>query len=169
MATGPAWVGATAEVLATLPSEEWTVLHDVRWPGRRHANVAHVVVGPPGVFVIDAKAWPGRITVHDGVLRQNGHAREMAVERAAEAARAVTAASRSLAPTVARPVLCFARDEQLVASVGGVLVCSTANLTRMLLSRRPVLTPVQRGKIAYELDPARPGPPPWAARPSGAT
>ena len=79
---------ATAEVLATLPPG-WTSLHDVRWPGRRLANVDHVLIGPGGVFVIDSKNWTGRITVEGGHLRQNGYSREKAVAGAADAALAV--------------------------------------------------------------------------------
>lgn len=79
----------TAAVLDRLPGEEWTVIHDVRWPGRRFANVDHVVIGPSGVFVVDSKNWSGRIEVRDQVLRQNGYKREPAVAGAAEAALAV--------------------------------------------------------------------------------
>lgn len=164
MATAPAWVEATAAALAALRDDEWTVLRDVRWPGQRYANVDHVVVGPPGVFVIDSRAWAGRISVRGDVLRQNGHLREMAAAGVAAAALAVSTVARSVGPGVVRPVLCFVRDEQLVASTRGVLVCSTANVVTMLRSRPPVLTPVQRGMVALELDPSG-RTPPWRGRP----
>ena len=49
----------TAAVLDALPSETWTVFYDVRWPGRKYANVDHVAVGPSGIFVIDidSRSW----------------------------------------------------------------------------------------------------------------
>jgi Nuclease-related domain len=39
----------------------WTVLHDVAVPGSR-ANGDHLLIGPPGVFLVDSKAWHGHIT-----------------------------------------------------------------------------------------------------------
>jgi hypothetical protein len=80
---------ATADALKLLPRDAWTVFHDVRWPGRRYANVDHVVVGPPGVFVIDSKNWSGSVTVRDDVLRQDGRSRERYVAAAADSALAV--------------------------------------------------------------------------------
>jgi hypothetical protein len=93
------------------------LLHDRRVPGSR-ANIDHIAVGPPGVFVIDAKRYKGRIAVErrggllsartshlivggrdktklvDGVLAQ------------AEVVRAaLTAAEHQPVPVVA--VLCF--------------------------------------------------------------
>ncbi|MCC5953173.1 MAG: NERD domain-containing protein [Acidimicrobiia bacterium] len=51
-----------AEVLAQVAGIE--VLHDRRVPGSR-ANIDHLVVGPKGVFVIDAKKYTGEIEVRD--------------------------------------------------------------------------------------------------------
>ena len=42
----------TARALAQLAAHEWRVIHDVPWPGRRFANIDHVVVGTGGIFVI---------------------------------------------------------------------------------------------------------------------
>ena len=64
---GAAGEDATAQILSTLPPS-WTALHDVKWPGRRFANIDHIVVGPAGVFVVDSKNWSGRVTVNDGRL-----------------------------------------------------------------------------------------------------
>lgn len=144
----------TAAVLAQLPEGSWTVFHDLRWPGRRYANVDHVVVGPPGVFVIDSKNWSGTISVRDNVLRQNGRARETAVSGAAEAAIAVGQLCRSVSINQVVPVLCFVRDEQVTGWSRDVVVCSTANLTTYLLSRPEVLTPAQVGMVSLELDAA---------------
>ena len=96
---------ATAEVLAALPPG-WVALHDVGWPGRRLANVDHVLIGPGGVFVIDSKNWTGRITLQGGQLRQNGYSCEKAVAGAADAALAVSELISSSATWV-QPVLCF--------------------------------------------------------------
>ncbi|MFC8502489.1 nuclease-related domain-containing protein [Pedococcus sp. NPDC057267] len=52
--------------------EAWTVLHDrlIR-PGRSESNLDHVVVGPGGLFLIDAKNWSGDVTAWDGGLYQH--------------------------------------------------------------------------------------------------
>lgn len=143
---------ATARALATLPSAEWTVFHDVRWPGRKLANVDHVAVGPGGVFVIDSKNWTGRIDVKESVLRQNGYQRETTVVGAAEAAIAVSLVTPDLPGRLAVPVLCFVRDEAIVGWARDVMVCSTSNITDMLLSRPPVLDEETRRKICLGLD-----------------
>lgn len=58
-----------AEVLADVPGIE--VLHDRLVPGQRGANIDHIVVGPSGVFVVDAKKYSGRLEVRDvgGIFR----------------------------------------------------------------------------------------------------
>src|SRR5687768_5763316 len=77
---------ATGEVLARLDPAQWSVIHDVRWPGRERANIDHVAIGPCGVFVIDSKNWSGKVAVKDGVLRQNGYLRDKAVAAVSESA-----------------------------------------------------------------------------------
>jgi hypothetical protein len=129
---------AVARALEALP-EGWVALHDLRWPGRQCANIDHVAIGPGGVFVIDAKNWSGRVEVRDEVLLQNGRRREPTVVSAAQAAIAV----QGLVPPPAHcmGVLCFVRDEPLVAWARDVMVCSTSNLATMLTSRPHVLSP----------------------------
>jgi hypothetical protein len=145
---------ATAAALAALTPDEWTVFHDLRWPGRKFANVDHVVVGPPGVFVIDSKNWTGSISVSDNVLRQNGRAREAAVHGSAEAALAVSGLSRTVSPLHVHPVICFVRDEPIVGWARDVMLCSTGNLLEMLTSRNRVLPDDVRQVVTLELDAA---------------
>ena len=129
----------TARALAALPEQDWRVFHDVHWPGRRYANVDHVVVGPGGVFVIDSKAWTGDVAVVDGVLRQNGHRRERHVLGAVDAAMAVAGLVPGLEPTAVKPVLCFDREEPVFGWSHEVMVCSTRNVATLLASRPAVL------------------------------
>ena len=145
---------ATAAALAGLPAEEWTVFHDLRWPGRKFANVDHIVVGPPGVYVIDSKNWSGSIGVSNNVLRQNGRARETAVHGAAEAAMAVSGLARSVSPLQVHPVICFVRDEPVAGWARDVLLCSTSNVIQMLTSRDVVLSAEVRRMVTLELDAA---------------
>ena len=127
----------TAQVLEAL-GPEWATFHDCRWPGRRYANIDHVVVGPGGIFVIDSKNWTGDITVDRGALRQNGRSRERAVANAADASLAVAELAGPDANLV-RPVLCFVGNHDLAGSARDVLICSTSNLVRMLGTREEVL------------------------------
>lgn len=143
---------ATARALAALPAGEWTVFHDRRWPGRKLANVDHVVVGPPGVFVIDSKNWTGKVEVRDQVLRQNGYSREREVASAAESAIAISLKTPDLSAGLAIPVLCFVRDEPIEGWARDVMVCSTANVITMLSTRPPRLDRAQRQRICLGLD-----------------
>jgi hypothetical protein len=69
----------TARALRKLVRQGWTVLHDVAVPGSR-ANGDHLLIGPPGVFLVDTKAWHGTITqAIDGSAWHNGHPLEQTV------------------------------------------------------------------------------------------
>ncbi|GAA3802440.1 hypothetical protein GCM10022242_01810 [Nocardioides panacisoli] len=142
---------ATAAVLGELPPADWTVFHDIRWPGRRFANVDHVVVGPPGVFAIDSKNWSGRLDVQDDTLRQDGRRRDSTVAGATQGAIAIGQMTRSVPPRLVVPVLCFVRDAEVTGSAKGVLLCSTSNLVEMLSTREPQLNPAQRQQVCFDL------------------
>jgi hypothetical protein len=45
------------QTLAPLRNQGFHVLADRTWPGSRKAQVDFLVVGPPGVFIVDAKSW----------------------------------------------------------------------------------------------------------------
>jgi len=141
---------ATAAVLATLPPG-WTAIHDARWPTRRFANIDHILVGPGGIFVIDSKNWSGRISLEGGHLRQNGRSREKAVADCADAALAVAELAGPHADKVF-PVLCFLTDEPLAGWCRDVMVCSTATLSQMLLTRPSVLDPGASTDAWFRLD-----------------
>lgn len=130
---------STAHALAALPELDWRVFHDVHWPGRRYANIDHVVVGPGGVFVIDSKAWAGEIEVAAGVLRHNGHRRERHVLAAVDAAAAVGELLPGLDPTTVKPVLCFDREKPVFGWSREVMVCSTVNVATLMASRPTLL------------------------------
>jgi hypothetical protein len=56
------------ELLEELLAEGWTVRHDRRWPGRRRANLDHVLIGPGGVLVLDTKSWRSELSIQGGRL-----------------------------------------------------------------------------------------------------
>ena len=69
----------TAAALAELPADTWTVVHDLRWPGHKFATIDHVVIGPPGVFVIDSQTWTGNLVVRPDILRHDGYSQHREV------------------------------------------------------------------------------------------
>jgi len=140
----------TAGVLSMLPAD-WTVIHDVRWPSRRLANIDHVVVGPGGIFVIDSKNWSGEVTVKNGHLRQNGRSREKVVASCADAGLAIAELAGPYAGHV-NPVLSFASDKPMTGWCRDVMVCSTPTLLQMLLSRPMVLGPREVRDASLRLD-----------------
>ncbi|HEY6932820.1 MAG TPA: nuclease-related domain-containing protein [Marmoricola sp.] len=156
---GAAGEEETARCLKGLP-RGWRVINDVRWPGRRYANIDHVVVGPTGVYVIDSKLWSGTITVINGVLRQNGYKRETAVAGVADAAIAVAQLVPGMNPYLVKPVLCFVREQEFGDSIRDVLVCSTSNLVSTLTSQELVLDDTAinnvHGWLAHSLKSASP-------------
>lgn len=149
---GAAGEEATARALDALPPDEWSVFHDVRWPDRKLANVDHIVVGPPGVFVIDSKNWSGTVTITDDVLRQNGYRREHEVASAAEAAVAITRLVPDVPPSAVFAVLCFTTDRPITGFARDVAVCTTANVVEMLTTRPTVLTRESRLWTTTRLD-----------------
>jgi hypothetical protein len=140
----------TAEALHGL-GDAWVQFHDLRWPGRRLANVDHVVVGPGGIFVIDSKNWSGTLTMRDGVLRQNGYSREPAVAGASDAALAVAELAGPYAAHV-HPVLCFTGRPDFRGMVREVLVCSDETVVELLTTREPVFSPEHVLAVATRLD-----------------
>ena len=70
-AAGAAGERRVAEVLAALPPE-YLVLHDrLLLPGVTESNIDHLVVGPTGLIVIDAKNWGGYVSEYNGTLFQH--------------------------------------------------------------------------------------------------
>lgn len=58
------------ESLARLTSRGWKVLHAIQWPSG--ADIDHLVIGPSGVFTVNAKHHAGaRVWVADHMIRVN--------------------------------------------------------------------------------------------------
>ena len=142
---------STKQVLASLPSNEWRIFHDVRWPGRDQGHIDHVAVGPTGVFVIDTKMWAGNVEVRGGGLRQDGKRRSRTVVAAAAAAMAIHELVPSLDNQTMNPVLCFLREHPLFGWAGDVMVCSTHNLATFMTSRPRAFSESEAMEVATTL------------------
>lgn len=72
-----AWaIGAGGEerlgsMLDSLEAEGFVVLHDLRVPNSRE-NIDHLLIGPPGVFVIETKTYRGTVRMRGGGLYIGG-------------------------------------------------------------------------------------------------
>jgi len=72
-----AWdIGAGGEerlgpLLESLEADGFVVLHDLRVPGGRE-NIDHLLIGPPGTFVVETKTYEGSVRVRGGELYIRG-------------------------------------------------------------------------------------------------
>ena len=83
----------TAKALRPLVKHGWTAVHDL--PGR-YGNRDHVVVGPPGVFLLDTKNVRGVAGVEDGILTVRRPEDDGATYQYSRLASAITGASAGL-------------------------------------------------------------------------
>lgn len=140
-----------AQALAAMPPH-WTVVHDrLLMPGLTESNLDHVLIGPTGVVIVDAKNYSGAITVWNDSLYQHLGARDKRASRnlAGELRRvhwmAVEVGSRLRTPVT--PVLCLAgnreRDFGDAQLVQGVWVVPLHRLVPWLCAPLPRLHPAE--------------------------
>lgn len=129
-----------ARALAPLTADGFHVLHDRRCPGAG-GNIDHIVIGPPGIFVIDAKFWTSA-HIREGILVAAGSARTAALARAhtmtAEVAGAL-AGTNSGVPVVGALVFVEAPD-LAPAALAGVELLPLEALADALRARPAVLS-----------------------------
>lgn len=131
---GAAGERRVAQQLDLLVQHGWTALHDVHWPGRPKANLDHVLIGPGGIIIIDAKNWTGTVTAVGGVLRQNGYRRDREMQGALEQAAAVAALLHPMHRTLVRSMLCLVGQPELQDQDGPVPVVGIDLLVSSILS-----------------------------------
>lgn len=132
----------TASRLGELTPQGWLLLHDVHWPGRPLANLDHVLVGPGGVVVVDAKNWTGTVEVRDGVLRQNGYSRNPAVDGALGQAAAVAALLEAPHRHLVRSIICLTGQPDFADVTGsGVRVLGINHVVARVAALPAVLDP----------------------------
>ena len=122
----------TASELHAVEQIGYTVLHDVKWPGKRFAKIDHVVIGGGQVWVISAKKWVGSVTVTGGVLKENGRSRQKYVAEVAEQTQAIASLSPMLPRATFHPILCVEKDDWVNERFGDVWICSSINLVAVV-------------------------------------
>lgn len=137
---GAAGERVVADKLSELVPRGWYVLHDVHWPGRPKANLDHVLVGPGGVVVVDAKNWTGEVRVSSGVLWQGRYARTQAVEGALAQCAAVASVLAPPHRRLVRPLICMAAQPDLFGVTNSdVAVAGARRVVGAIESLPPVL------------------------------
>ena len=148
-------VGAALKLLRPHGFE---VLHDVPLPSRPRAAINHIVVGPPGVFVMNTENWSGAVTIEAETLRQNGYSRVQQTEAAHRSALVVALSLGASWAALVVPVICLIGSAELVPTQAGpVTVLSLDHLAAWLLSEPSQLTPPGVKQVVRSLHVALPG------------
>jgi hypothetical protein len=148
-----------AQALDALAADGYLRIDDCRWPGRPQANIDHVLVGPAGLFVIDAKNWSGRVEFRAGVLRQSGYRRSREVDAASEAARAVAQVLAMGVPRIGS-VICLCGEAQMppTAVSSDCSVVPVGGIAEWVRGQPALLTPAAvaavHGELMRRLQPA---------------
>jgi hypothetical protein len=139
----------TAALLARLEHHGWVVLHDLAVPGSR-ANIDHLLIGPPGIFVVDSKHYCGRLWLAaDRSLWHGRHPLAPALRAAEfEADRAAAVLDAPQVPTLAVLAIHGASVPWGELVTGGVPVLAAGRLLAALRALPGVLTPVQVAGLA---------------------
>jgi hypothetical protein len=131
---------SVADQLERLRPHGWFLLHDVHWPGRPKAMLDHVLVGPGGVLVVDAKNWTGEVNVAAGVLWQGRFARTQSVEGALAQCAAVASILAPPHRRFVRPLICIAGQASLFGITSSdVAVAGPERAVDAILALPPVL------------------------------
>jgi hypothetical protein len=126
-----------AEALAPLSAAGYILLHD-RAAGPR-SNLDHIVIGPSGVWLLNAKHWSGSVTV-EGTLRQDGRSRASMLRRAREERAQVErllGEADSRAPV--HSMFAFTASAPEPTSVEGVEVVPVGSVRSVIGAAPPVL------------------------------
>ncbi len=142
--TGAAGERKLADLMEPLVEQDYYVLADRAWPGSSTANVDFIVVGPSGVFLVDAKAW-GQVSIDNGRVFQGQDDVTEKFENFASL-REITEASLAdvgIAPGEIRVAAFFMGKSALRGAVCGVDLVSEDLAIRYLLDRGTRLRPIE--------------------------
>jgi hypothetical protein len=142
----------TARLLEPLEGEGFRILHDRKIPGSR-ANIDHIVIGPPGVYVVETKSLGGSLQIRDNEVFVSGRRRTTMIDEVKREALAVqTALAKELAARgwMVTPVICVHRADLpwLRSEVAGVRIVSGKDLVKRLREADHLLAPVDVERLA---------------------
>jgi hypothetical protein len=149
-----------AGLLDVLDGAGWRVLNDRYQSSQSPVNIDHILIGPPGVCVIDSKNWSGgRLTFDNRGMTMGRYRRDDELRSVKEAANVVgRRAQQAVAEVITGPVLAFAQPVGLEAPVfeHGVVCLEAGQLLSWLTSVPQNLTPQQVHQLGSTLDAAFP-------------
>lgn len=140
-----------AQELQRLPGN-WRTLHDVAWPGRQRANLDHVVIGPPGVFIVDAKNYSARFRVAaNGTPFAGRYPQTKEIGSCASQAASVAALLQPQHRLLVDGVMCLVRQDHAAQRLGGTTVLGLRQLRKHLMWRERRLTDAEIVAVAHYL------------------
>jgi hypothetical protein len=142
----------TARLLEPLEGEGFRILHDRQIPGSR-ANIDHLVIGPPGIYVVETKSLGGSLQIRDNDVFVAGRRRTKMID---EVKREALAVESALADEIAAhgrtvsPVICVHRADLplLRSEVAGVRIVSGKDLVKRLREADHLLAPADVERLA---------------------
>jgi hypothetical protein len=156
------------QTLGPLRNQGFHVLADRQWPGSRKAQVDFLVVGPPGVFIVDAKSWRDVQVRREGAGTRVFQGDDDVTDRfdgliSLGETIADILADVGLAPGEVHTLAVFTNRRDLRATVSGVELMSEADVVTRILGagRRLPETEIERVLIALMA-----ACPPYAASPT---
>lgn len=151
-ATGADGEERTAAALEPLVADGFRILHDRRIPGSR-ANIDHIVIGPPGVFVVESKSFSGTLEIRGSEVYVAGRRRTAMLD---EVRREVAAVEAALGPEFAAlgirvmPLICVHRAELPLfrSEADGIPIVSAKGMVKRLRAASATLDADVIGRIA---------------------
>jgi hypothetical protein len=153
----------TAKALQPLEAKGWILLNDLPLAEGSQANIDHVLIGPPGIFVIETKIYKGKGRIERNRLTINGRDKKKDLD---EVWRETGAVAGLLGPDLARlgfdvrPVICI--HEAVLEGrwfgepeIAGIRLGSPRKLVSWLEKYPPRLSPddveALAGKLVHHL------------------
>jgi hypothetical protein len=139
--TGAVGEERTGELLRRLEAEGYRIIHDRQIPGSR-ANIDHIVVGPPGVFIVETKNYEGKLS--------RAHKERFV----AQAKREAAAVAGVVSPVPVTPLVCVHRADLgwFKTEVDGVRIVTSRELVKVLRKTPAQLTPGEVTGLANQID-----------------
>jgi hypothetical protein len=131
---------------------DWCLLADRHWPETRSGNIDLILVGPPGVLVLDAKAWDTTRVVKGRLMRGRFDASDHVGSVKAQARSLDRMLSvEGLPAGQVKTVLVLVNSGERAKKVRGVTVVGLAKLSEFLMGQRTSLEQDQIAKISVVL------------------
>ena len=139
--TGAVGEERTGQLLLPLEAAGFCILHDRAIP-RSRANIDHIVVGPPGVFIVETKNYERKLS------------RRRKEQSAAQAKREAAAVAAVVAPLAVTPLVCVHRADLgwFKVVVDGVRFVTPRELVKLLRKAPVHLTPEGVTRIVGQID-----------------